>query len=350
MRIQTYDGSINELVEFVNSVWSHSYAGRMTFLHWTEDFFRWQFRLNDDSDRQNLIAAYVGERLAGVLLGTSYQCRSPAGVHGASQWSWLSIHSDFRGHGIAKALDQERIRRLTTSGSRLIISFRYFGSRHSQAERPRQGVQNQKFNRKVGFWARVIDPARFANWHWNRVEGFLAKLSDPVARIPKAAHADSSVRSFEPADLDACVNLVQKTFSTKMLSIAWDHSTLGHHLGGNAVSQTLVLREDGRITGLVNFHLLKFQARAVETVAVIDLIAFEQATSRGQVRLINAALARMQAQGAILALKVRLGDAPVWPLLRAHFIPQFADSHLVLQPVGDEYVIPRTGPIHVLWR
>lgn len=322
----------------------------MTFPHWTEDFFHWQFRLSDDSNRQNLIAAYEGERLAGVLLGTTYQCRSPAGIHPASQWSWLSIQADFRGHGIAKALDQERIRRQEASGSRLIISFRYFGSRHSQAEKPRQGVQDHKFNRKVGFWARVIDPARFAKWHWKRVEGFLAKLSEPFTSIPKAAHTDPSIRAYEPTDLDACVRLVQKSFSSKVLAIAWDHATLGHHLGGNHVSQSLVLREGDRATGLINFHLLKFQARAIETVAVIDLIAFDGASSRGQVRLINAALARMQAQGAILALKVRLGDAPVWPLLRAHFIPQFADSHLVLQPVGDEYVIPRSGPIHVLWR
>src|ERR1700750_2253232 len=102
IKIETYRGSIEELVEFVNHVWTHSYAGRMTFPSWTTKFFEWQLRLDSDPSRQNLIAAYDGSVLVGVLLGTSLPFRSPAGLHAGSLWSWLSIHPDYRGRGIAK--------------------------------------------------------------------------------------------------------------------------------------------------------------------------------------------------------------------------------------------------------
>ena len=133
IEIETYRGSVEDLVEFVNRVWTHSYAGKMTFPSWMSNYFEWQFKLDSDPSRQNLIAAYDGPVLAGVLLGTNYPLRSPVGLHAGSHWSWLSIHPDYRSRGIAKLLDQERIVRQIAARSRLIVSYRYVGSRHSQA-------------------------------------------------------------------------------------------------------------------------------------------------------------------------------------------------------------------------
>jgi GNAT superfamily N-acetyltransferase len=341
---------MDELVEFVNAVWTHSYAGRMTFPCWTSQFFEWQFRLDNETSRQNLIAAYDGPVLAGVLLGTNFLFRSPGGIHCGSQWSWLSIHPDYRGRGIAKALNQERIVRQAAATSRLIVSYRYVGSSHSQTERPRKESPDRKFNRKIGFWARVIDPIRFSRWHWSRMEGLLARMTSPFTRIPSSARTDSFVRSFVSADLDACLHLARESTAASILSIAWDHDSLRHQLCGNRISQTLVVEESGVITGFVNFYLLNFQAKTVEKVAILDLIVLRNASSRSRVRLLNAALARMQDQGVALALKVRCGDTPSWPMLRTHFVPQPPDSILVVQSVGDPVEVPKSGSIHVLWR
>ena len=322
----------------------------MTFPCWSREYFEWQFQLTDGGDRTNLIAAYDNSVLVGVLLGTNYPMRLPAGRLWGSHWSWLSVHPDFRNRGIAKLLDQERIIRQRAAGSRLIASYRYVGSKHSQAERPRTRRLERKFNRKIGFWARVLSPARFAAWHWSQVEGILGKLAAPFMRIPSDANANGPVREFSPTDLDACVSLAQSAYSRLMLSLNWDHASLGRHLCGHPISQTLVVEEAGRVTGFINFHLLSFRAKNLETVAIIDLIAFGTTSLPNRLRLLNAALARMRDQGAVLALKLRCGDTPVWPLLRTHFIPQAADSLLVLQPVVEELNIPSSAPIHLLWR
>lgn len=350
LRIATYNGTTDELVQFVNLVWNHSYADKMTFPCWTSDFFEWQFRLNCDSERENLIAAYDESVLAGVLLGTSYPIQSLAGRFLGSHWSWLSVHPDYRNRGIAKALDQERVLRQQHSGTRLIASYRYVGSSHSQAERPRSKTHDRKFNRKIGFWARVLDCDRFAKWHWSKVEGILGKLAAPFMKIPSGGVSGSPVREFILQDLDACVQLVRDAVSSLVLSLDWDSEMLRHQLCGHSISQTLVVEEAGVVTGFVNYHLIPFRAKTIEKVAVIDLIVLGSTSARNRLRLLNTALARMRDQGAVLALKVRCGDAPIWPLLRAHFIPQAADSMLVLQSVGTELEIPGSAPIHLLWR
>ena len=288
--------------------------------------------------------------MTGVLLGTDYPFRSPAGLHGSSHWSWLSIRPEYQGRRIVKALHNERVSRQTAAHSRLISSFRYVGSPHSKAERPRRGLRDEKFNRKLGFWARVIDPERFSKWHWNGIEGFLAKLASPLTQIPASAKADASVRPFTANDIDRCLSLAQDGYASCKLLIAWDHDSLLHQLSGNEISQTLVLEEDGVITGFVNFHVLEFRAKTIERVAILDLIVLRHASSKGRIRLLNAALARMQDQGVILALKVRCGDTLSWPMLRTHFVPQLPDSYLVLQTVGETFSLPKSGPIHLLWR
>ena len=348
--IDTYRGSPDELAAFVNRVWEHSYAEKMTFPRWTPEFFQWQFRIGERENPQNLLAACEGETLVGVLLGADYSFRSPAGIHSGSHWSWLSVHPEHRGKGIAKALDEERVRRQRAAGSRLVVSYRYVGSRHSLAERPDRNSPSKKFHRKVGFWARVLNPPRFSRWNSNRLEGWLARLAAPMAHVPRTTSSDSIIREFATEDLDACLRLVAASYSSMMLAIHWDRDLLRHQLCGSPVGQTLILEENGSISGLVNFHILPFQDRSVENVGLFDLIAFGEGSVKSQVRLINAALTRMVTQDVILALKIRCGDAAVWPMIRARFIPQPAESFLVLQWIGDPVEIPSTAPVHVLWR
>lgn len=350
LRIESFQGSVEELVTFVNDVWQQSYRGKMTFPTWTPDYFDWQFRLADESSRSNLIAAYDGERLAGVLLGTNYPFRSPAGRHLGSQWSWLSVHPDFRGRGVTKLLDEERTRRQIEAGSKLIVGFRYFGSRYSMSEQPRAGKDNHKFNRKVGFWARVLDAPRFSQWHWNHFQGALANSTRIFHELSDAVKPPTYVRRFAPEDLEACLQLARRSFESLTLSIDWDQDSLRHQLSGGSVTHTYVLETADGVTGFMNFHVLPFSARTIEKVAVIDMFVLGAATSNQLLPFVNHCLRAMRAEGAVLALKARLGDAPWWPLVQAQFLPQKPDSYLVLQPVGGSYEVEKTCSIHVLWR
>lgn len=348
--IEPFRGSAEELAGFVNAVWEADYAGKMPFPRVTVDYFNWQFRRSTERPSPNLLTAYDGDTPAGVLLGTDYPVRTPDGVLPGSIWSWLSVAADYRGRKLSKELDRARVETLRDAGGRLIVSYRYFGSRHSLAERPERSSERDKFHRKIGLWARVIDPKRFCAWHLNPVQRALTQLSRPFLRTPKFPKSKLNVRPYEAGDLADCLRLVESSFASTTLAIAWDEFTLAHQLAGGDVVETLVAEDDGRITGLVNFHLLPYQARTVEPVGCIDLLAFGTMSTPTRVRLLNAALARMRERGAIFAVKLRCGDASGWPMMRTNFVPMPADSHLVFQWVDEPTAIPRKAKLHLLWR
>ena len=145
VEIRSYEGTADELREFVVGVWRGSYAGRMAFPLWTPDFLRWQLGVEGETPRDHLLAAYDKGRLIGTILGFPARFRTPEGERPGTQGSWLSIDPDYRRQGIATRLRQELRRRHAELGLAFQIGYGYFGSRHSvgpafwKSERPSSG-------------------------------------------------------------------------------------------------------------------------------------------------------------------------------------------------------------------
>jgi GNAT superfamily N-acetyltransferase len=351
MQIDNYRGDWTELAAFINDVWSQSYADRMTWPLRTPDYLEWQ--LGPDTSRSRLLAAYDGERLAGVLAGFGTRIRFDGQSLPAAQWSWLSVHPDYRGQRIAPALDAERQRRERERGTELIVSFRYTGSRVSQAERPNSQTPGKQFARRTGLWARVLAPDRFAAWHFNRWEGRLARWTRGLSpRIPSALPA--GLRAYQPTDLAACVRIVADATAHCVLATEWTPEHLARQLSGATVANTIVAVENGEPAGLINFHIQPYSARTIAPIGMIDLLACRTTASTSLYRvLVSAALGELRKAGAILALKLRAGDVPSWPLIRNGFVPQPRDSHLVLHWLNAPAPLPTlpvSAPLHLLWR
>jgi len=112
----------------------------------------------------------------------------------------------------------------------------------------------------------------------------------------------------------------------------------------------LVAERNGTPVGFVNWHTLPFLGRTEERVAVIDLIALGELGRLEQRQMLNAALAAMQDEGAALALKLRIGDYAVWPLVATGFVPRLADSYIMVTWAGDPEPVPEPSRLHLLWR
>lgn len=352
LEIRTFTGTAEELAHFVVGVWGAAYAGRMAFPLWSAPYLDWQLRLGDEKTRPLQLAAYRDGKLVGTLLATSQRFRTPAGVVEGWHGSWLSVLSDERGSGIVKQLAQERIRRTADSGGRLIVSYRYVGSRHSLAERPVRGKNSpgKVFAGKVGFWARVLDSRKAAAWNVNFLEAQLTAWSRPLTPAPHVGKGAASIRACRASDIPTCVAVMQSETAGLPLAVDWDAATLSHQLLGSPLAHTVVAEVDGQVTGLVNYHILPFLGRTTELVGIIDLIAVRGLPGRDQLRLMNTALDAMKNAGAVLAMKLRCGDAPWSLMLKSHFVPRLPDSHLVLQWIGDAVPVPVQQGTHLLWR
>ncbi|HET6424320.1 MAG TPA: hypothetical protein VFG20_11590, partial [Planctomycetaceae bacterium] len=194
---------------------------------------------------------------------------------------------------------------------------------------------------------RILSPMRAAKWYLNPWQRRLTIFGAPFTRSPRPARDRDGIRRWEPSDAAECVAALRDR-PRIACSIDWDVPALRRHCSG--FGNCLVARVDGVIRGLVTWHVLNFVGAVEEPVAILDIVAVEGLPKSLQRAILNAALFEMKQQGAVLALKIRTGDAPTPAMLETGFIPWFADSfetlHSTVGPM--EPILHR--PHHVLWR
>lgn len=354
VEIRSYDGSAEELRDFVVGVWRDSYGGRMAFPLWTADYFRWQLGVESPATAASpqLIAAYDAGRLVGTILGFDARFRTPLGERTGSQGSWLSVAREYRRQGVATQLRQELRRRHAERGLAFQIGYGYFGSPHSLGPSFWQSQRElgTTFFERVGFWARVLDATRAARFNVSRAEGLLTTTFGRLVLPPTESPGDLTIREYLTADLPACERLAADATADCDLALVWNQETLGRQLSGHGVGRTLVAEQGGQVVGFVNWHCLPFLGRTEEIVAVVDLIVMPRMSRIRQHRLLSAALKRMQSEGAVLALKLRIGDYERTPLLTTGWVPRWPDSYVLATWGAEPESLPEMTRMHLLWR
>lgn len=341
-----YNDDNRLLSEFVGEVWRSDYAAKVTFPHWTPSYFDWQFP--SDSPINRRLCVRDSQQLLAVLMGTPSRFRYNSNVLHGAHYSWLSVRQQHRGLGLAKQLDAARMSLERTSQSDLIVSYRYTGSKYSLAERPTR--KSPKFQRPIGLWARPLCGTRLRRWNTNRAEGWLAWIGTPLTSQIDFSDSTDCLRPFDPIDLGQCLNLVTSRNEQFALTVDWDESLLQHQLNGSHMSHTLVWERGYTVRGFVNYHILNFQGRTVEPVAIIDMLEIDDLTYAEQSEFLRRCLGQMKQQGAIVALKLRSGDVSARTMMASGFTPRIRDSHLVLQTTAAPMKISRKSRLRLLWR
>ncbi len=352
MEIRTYEGSEHELADFVCGAWRNLYGGRMAIPLWTPEYFAWQVDFEDPVSRNHLIAAYDGSQLVGTILGIPFEFRTNGQTWSGTQGSWLSVHPDYLRRGLGSQMRQEMLQRHSDEGRLAQVGFVFYGSRRSLAPSfwKKQRELGTTILRRAGFWVRVLDADRAAGWNPKRGEALMTRLLRKTVWSPRVGAGSLTIRPFAPGDLDDCVALAQESADSTDLALAWQPKNLLRHLHGGGVGRSLVAADGERIRGFVSYHCLPFLGKTIEPVGVIDLLVLDRLKGSEQNRLLNVMLDDMKGQGAILALRIRLGDVAVRPLIRAGFVPRPADSLVVISWAGEPRPVTRTRHFHLLWR
>jgi hypothetical protein len=348
MEIRTFDGTPNELQEFVVGVWKQSYAGQMAFPLWSAEYLDWQLDLA--GSRDFVIAAYDDQRLVGAILACALDFRTPVSVRGGILSSWLSVDRSYRGQGLVGKLKEVQSSRLRERGGNLIFAYRYVGSRHSLSKPPTDTDMHsgEWTTRKVGFWVRILDSSRAVAWSVDRANRVMTRLGSPFVLAPRVPKTPLVIRDYAPRDLPACLEVIRRSNSNKAFAIEWGAEQLGRHCGG--FGNCLVAERDGQVRGFVTFHVLPFQGRTVEPVGVVDIVTIDELSSRERRAVIGTMLQRIAAAGGILALKLWTGDSPLGAMLISGFIPLPRDSHEALRVIDGSAKVDLHGRQQILWR
>jgi len=353
LEVRSFDGSPEELSDFVVSQWTNSYGGRMAVPGWTAEYFRWQLRMDEPEHRRHIIAAYDGTQLAGVVPHFPVQFSLDGEGFAASQASWLSVAPEFRGQGVAGKMIQVSRALHRDLGLRFQLGFAYFGHQASQA--PRFWLRSQTSTtvtiRKAGFWVWVLDPATAVEWNPGFFQRWVTRLTAPFGGAPRIQPRSRLViRPADKRDLPRCLTLAEQSTGHCRLRLVWDSESMSRQLGFHGFSHALVAEEDGEVRGCVTFYLIPMKGRTTAMFGFIDLLLVSQLSARARIELLNSALLIMKQHGAIATLKLRVGDYPRSLFKGLGWLPRLSDSHVLVTWSGEPQSLPRLGRIHVLWR
>jgi GNAT superfamily N-acetyltransferase len=353
LEVRSFDGSPEELSNFVVSQWTASYGGCMAVPGWSADYFRWQLRMDEPEYRRHIIAAYDGTQLAGVVPHFPVEFSLDGERFAASQASWLSVAPEFRGQGVAAKMIQGSRSLHRDLGLRFQLGFAYFGHQASQA--PRFWLRSQTATtetiRKVGFWVWVLDPSHAVDWNPSSFQRWITRLTAPLCGVPKIRpRSNLVIRPAEKRDLPRCLMLADQSTRHCRLRLIWDAESMSRQLGFHGFSHALVAEEDGELRGCVTFYLLPMMGRTQAAFGIMDLVLVSELSASARVELLNSALLLMKQHGAIAALKLRVGDYPRSLFMRLGWIPRPSDSHVLVTWADEPQSLPQLRRIHVLWR
>lgn len=350
--VQPFPGTADDLSQFIINAWESTYAGKMAVPQWSGDYFRWQLRLDDPHSEEQIVCVCQGGDPVGVLLYFPVCYEVQGRRFEGAQASWLSVPAKYRGHGIARMLNEQTQRRMRELGLHFRLGFGYTGSKDSLGPGLWKKLQGKASNvRRIGFWVRVLDAPRASAWNINRWERLGTTLSRPFIGRPEAqSRPGVCIRAVQPTDLPRCMELADLATRHCDLRLVWDEHRLAFQLGLRGFSQALVAEEGGEVRGCIGYHILPIRGRTIEQVGVLDLMFVSELSAAARTLLLNSVLKDLQNQGAILALKLRGGDYPDRTFLRWGWFCKPADSDVIISWAQSPQNLPKIRRLHVLWR
>ncbi len=352
IEVRPFEGTPEELSDFVVSTWKASYGGTIPVPNWSADYFRWQLRLHEPDSQRRIVAAYEGSNLAGIII----YCPMDFELHGESikgaQSSWLSVSPDFRRRGVGNALQKGTVAECRDQEIDFQLGYIFHGSSRSIGPGFWQKKQppGRSIGPNVGFWARVLDPPRAVEWNVSGLERFLTRMVAPLVPTPQSGTDTESarIRHFKPEDAAACADIAKRTSTNCELRLKWTPELLQAYLQG--FGDCLVLEESGQLAGFIGYHSLIFSGRTDAPVGVIDLVCVTDLSYANRARLLNSVLVELKDGGAVVALKLRTGDYPPGLFLKRGWAPRLADSHMLFSWSGEPREVASIRRCHVLWR
>jgi GNAT superfamily N-acetyltransferase len=343
LELRSFDGSVGELTAFFHRIWRDAFGGEVLIPLWSEEELAWSFFEGPVREPRYLVAAYDGAKLVGTLFARPARMSIGGEVCDASAASWLTVDPEYRRQFVAPRLVNELARRHEELGARCALGFAFPSKKGMSLEFWEAFAESfparVRILRRVGFFVRILDGARFAGAAITLFDRVGSRLLGVVQSVPSGRRA---VRELRLEDVARCLALLDTRSASNDPRYVWSEETLAHQLLPRGIVRTYVAEEGGAVEGFINFRYLEMLGHAAFRVAVIDeLVCGPALPSRARVALVEAALARMHADGAVFGMIPRWPSTPAMLLLRTGFVPTDLGYRLLSIQPGDPVDITR---------
>ncbi len=327
------------IAHFIAEVYNASSHGTAFVPRWTGAFLDHVVFKNPAVTPDHALAAYVGDRIVGVIMAQPHMVWIGRKQHQAAYGSWLAVTREGARHLAAVQLVNALRERLKARGVEAIVGIAYRSGRGVGLDFWEGFARAYPGDVNVGpdltFWARILDGRALA-----------AAVKDPLLRMGAHASllrpllqpaADPAIRPFADADFDACAAIMAgATAEMRFAPSSWD---LTCSEGGGL--HTMVMDGSNGIAAFASYHILPMEDAGPLRVAMIELLNAQPGTS-GIGRLLTQSLAHAKAAGASLALIPRKDHLSRTLMVSAGFLPYQAGFKMLCLPLATSF--PRQVP------
>ncbi len=295
LTIKTFDSDIVELYAMMDEAWARDYK-KEPRLDYTPEFLRWHFDA-PSTDKELLVGAYHGNEIVGF--GSSFHRSMSLRDRPlrTTLSTFFTAHAGYRRQGIGWKLVEERLRRNRDKGYQ--CTFVYLQEGH--ASEPlylrlgkEKGIKVQLVY-KCPLRVRILDSSKLSRKgkvDWSEVQ----------IDIPAVTGYKGTIRPYLNSDLPRCRELLNGIRHTVPFARVWDSDEeLAWELDHPPFSETLIMEEEGKVQGLINYFCMARIAKTVEPVAIMDNVWFGKLDGVQASALIAAALSKMKERGCIVA-------------------------------------------------
>lgn len=336
VEIHEYSGDFEDVAELTRRVWIPEYAG----LTWVPipdaSFLQWMFEPNTGA---LCPAAYDGSKIVGTVFSLSRSLRVGSTVYPVSLYTGFTVDPEYRRMALplVERLRRDNEERKVAFGIGMVldsptsISYRFW-TKYAQSF-----PQNFRFIFEGGYWSKFLAPrvmARAGVQAWERVA---ARTIGPLVQFTPHGY-DPHVRPYRTADLERCVQLLDKAYAGYEWAMIWDPKRLATQLQ-HPEYQTFVFERDGIVQGMVNCHCASLQGRELIRVGMLDLWAEGDLNLSERVRLVSHLCTDQRERGVHALIALRAAMTPSAALVANLFLPHPQRFRIGI------FLTPRTVPL-----
>ena len=343
LRIAPLTLAPDEVARFLATVYDASSHGTSFVPRWTGAFLKHVVFDHPAATRDHALAAYLGDRVVGMILSHPHEVWIGRNRHQAAYASWLAVMREGAKHFAAVRLVNALRDQLRARGIEVIVGLAYRSGRGVGLDFWEDFAGAFPSEVTVGpdltFWARVLDGRSLAN-----------AVKDPLLRMGAHASllrpflrpaADPAIRQFADKDFEACAAIMGA--STAEMRVAPSRWELACAEAADKGPRTLIMDGAGSVAAFSSYHILPMEDAGPLQIAMIELLNAHLGTS-GIGRLLTQTLWQAKSAGACLALIPRKPHLSSTFMVAAGFVPYQAGFKMIYMPLVD--AIPQRMPAH----
>ena len=324
IEVRTFDGDLYEVHALIHASWLQDYREKYNqpvIDYSSIPFLEWN--LNRPKSSKDLrIGAYLDDQLVGFAAGIPVTLKLHNNTIQSVLGSFLTTHVNYRGQGIGKALAKEYVRRTLEMKFDLLYSVTDEGHAADNLFKDLAAPMRIPYRTfcRFTFLSKPLNKQKITEL---TDLAFHQKLALPLF-TKKASKFNKRKYNLEAEKcLEAVVNMMNQSTSSKALSVSWAEDELFYDL--SCRFSNIFFFEESRKRGLILYYRMNLlgyaSSEAIHPITIIDCVRFEKMSFFEKHKFISDFCSQEKEMGSCMVLVPTMPGFDLRPFYANLFYP-----------------------------